>query len=295
MQGVKMNKLPLPNVNDLDALQRVADNRRLRSFPHLRPVVRDLHVGYTFYHLANGNAEIINPMALDGAVQEYLRGHYENPPAALSFISKIRSEDQHRICPMCGSQHRHTLDHILPKEDFPEFAIFSANLVPACKCNTDRGQIVKGELPGERILHPYFDECMSGRLISARYQDLGQIPRISLRVLLDPNHPDYAAVAFHVRTVIEKSPILGRIKDCWVDLCRLPKLKIRALEHIPKSPAHLRNIIEQELEMVDAENRGKNSWNSAFVAGLLDVDVTQWLFEKLTAPGRGPDDPLTTL
>jgi 5-methylcytosine-specific restriction endonuclease McrA len=290
-----MNKLPLPDVDDLSAVHNVADNRRLQSFPHLRPVVNDLHVGYAHYHLVGGNAEAIVPMALDEAVQGYLRSHYNSPPAALSFISRMRREDQQRICPMCGSKHRHTLDHLLPKEDYPEFAIFSANLVPACKCNTDRGQTVKGDAVGERVLHPYFDECMSRRLIAARFDDLGHIPRISLRILLNPDHQDYTAVAFHVRTVVEKGAILERIKDCWVDLCRLPRLKIRALERIPRNVPHLREILNRELEMVDEENRGRNSWDSVFVAGLLDVDVTRWLFERLTAPGRAPNDPLTTL
>jgi hypothetical protein len=290
-----MNKLPLPDVDDLNAIRSVADNRRLQSFPHLQPVVNNLHVAYVHYRFAGGNAEAIAPVVLDEAVQDYLRGHYSNPPAALSFIARMRSEGRQRICPMCGSQHRHTLDHLLPKEDYPEFAIFSANLVPACKCNTDRGQTVKGDAAGERVLHPYFDECMSRRLIAARFEDLGPIPRINLRILLDPGHPDYAAVAFHVRTVVQKSAILERIKDCWVDLCRLPRLKIRALERIPSSVPRLRLILERELDMVDEENRGKNSWDSAFVAGLLDPDVIRWLFERLTAPGRTPDDPLTSL
>jgi hypothetical protein len=288
-----MNKLPLPDVDDLEAVRSVAGNSRLQSFPHLRPVVDDIYASYVYYHLVRGNAEAIVPMALDDAVRGYLRGHYHSPPTALSFISRMRSKDQQHVCPMCGSKHRHTLDHLLPKENYPEYAIFSANLVPACKCNTDRGQTVTGDTLGERILHPYFDECMSRRLIAARFEDLGHIPRISLRILLDPGHQDYTTVAFHVRTVVEKSAILERIKDCWVDLCRLPRLKIRALERIPRSVARLREILESELEMVDEENRGKNSWDSAFVAGLLDADVTTWLFDRLSAPGREPNDPLT--
>ncbi|AMV48515.1 hypothetical protein ATN79_48610 [Paraburkholderia caribensis] len=287
--------MPLPEVDDINAIRSVADNHRLRSFPHLKPIVNDLHAGYVQYRLVGGDAETIVPMALEEAVRGFLRGHYDSPPAALSFILRMRNEDQQRICPMCGSKHRYTLDHLLPKEDYPEFAIYSANLVPACKCNTDRGQTVRGNAAGERVLHPYFDECMSGRLIAARFDNLGLIPRISLRILLDPRHRDYAAVTFHVRTVVEKGAILGRIKDCWVDLCRLPKLKIRALEQIPQSVVRLREILEHELAMVDEENRGKNSWDSAFIAGLLDVDVTQWLFERLTAPGRTPNDPLTTI
>lgn len=71
-------------------------------------------------------------------------------------------------CPMCGSLHSGTLDHIFPQSDYPEFAVFSRNLVPACKCNSKRQNDLLGDGQGERILHPYYDVCLGERLLSAR-------------------------------------------------------------------------------------------------------------------------------
>jgi len=50
------------------------------------------------------------------------------------------------------------------KTDFPAFAIFGRNLVPACKCNSKRSTLLIGPNPGERILHPYYDDVLGERL-----------------------------------------------------------------------------------------------------------------------------------
>lgn len=62
-------------------------------------------------------------------------------------------------CPTCGGigQPR-TLDHYLPKANYPKLAIVPQNLIPACRdCNTDkRNPLV--EHPHQQLLHPYLDK-----------------------------------------------------------------------------------------------------------------------------------------
>jgi len=36
--------------------------------------------------------------------------------------------------------------------------------VPACKCNSKRSTLLIGPNPGERILHPYYDDVLGERL-----------------------------------------------------------------------------------------------------------------------------------
>jgi hypothetical protein len=63
-------------------------------------------------------------------------------------------------CPFCGLSESSTLDHYLPKELNPQFAIFPKNLVPCCPlCNTRKRDKVLDEETDIRIfLHPYFDD-----------------------------------------------------------------------------------------------------------------------------------------
>jgi len=62
-------------------------------------------------------------------------------------------------CPFCCIGEASTLDHYLPKELHPQFAIYSGNLVPCCSpCNTRKSQLVLDDKTEIRLfLHPYFD------------------------------------------------------------------------------------------------------------------------------------------
>lgn len=287
-----MNKLPPPDIDDAAAFAALANNPRVRSFPRLQGSIPAVAAGYAQYQAAAGNGFAVATVPLDAEVETLLRAHYQNPPAVLKYINDIRLESEHRVCPMCGSLHSGTLDHLLPKEDYVAFAVFSLNLVPACKCNTRRGRVLFGNAPDERILHPYFDDCLSDRLIAARFDDLGAIPRVSLQLCVFPGHAQYEAISFHKRLIVERTAILRHFADGWTRLCQRPRLAVRALANIPASLEQLQITLLEEVELLDEEHGGKNNWNSAFVTGLLDSHVIDWLYEGLTAPGRAADGPL---
>ncbi|MEP5765204.1 MAG: hypothetical protein ABJ308_11440 [Halieaceae bacterium] len=61
-------------------------------------------------------------------------------------------------CPFCGGiGQTFTLDHYLPKSEYPQFSVFPANLVPCCRdCNSEKGAAVATSA-GSQVLHPYFD------------------------------------------------------------------------------------------------------------------------------------------
>ena len=74
-------------------------------------------------------------------------------------------------CPFCGGIGRpKTLDHYLPKANYPVFSVHPANLVPSCRdCNTGKGNAIILEA-GKQVLHPYFDDdCyFNEKWVSAR-------------------------------------------------------------------------------------------------------------------------------
>lgn len=61
-------------------------------------------------------------------------------------------------CPLCGGiGHVRTLDHYLPKANFPLYSVMPTNLVPCCRdCNSEKLNSF-AEIRGEQTLHPYFD------------------------------------------------------------------------------------------------------------------------------------------
>lgn len=61
-------------------------------------------------------------------------------------------------CPLCGGVgHVRTLDHYLPKANFPLYAVMPTNLVPCCRdCNSEKLNAFS-QVRENQTLHPYFD------------------------------------------------------------------------------------------------------------------------------------------
>jgi hypothetical protein len=287
-----MNKIPEPTYDDIQALTDLSVNPKAGSFPDLQADVGPITQGYLQYIAAKGDAFAINPVALTGLNAEYLRAHYKSPPRNLSYITALREDTEHRTCPMCGSLHRGTLDHLLPKNTYGEFSVFSKNLVPACKCNSKRKETLKGLLPNQRILHPYFDKCLAGRLVSAKFEALGAVPRVGLTLVVPTTHPQYAAIDFHFQSIVMRTAVKGYLSEKWSDLVRKPSLVVRDLKRNPATVSELTALLKKERLLLDESHKSKNNWNSVFISGLLEQSVRNWLFVALNAPGRQPDKSL---
>lgn len=62
-------------------------------------------------------------------------------------------------CPFCGGLgHAWTLDHYLPKANFPAYSVHPNNLVPCCRdCNSGKNASF-GHHAHDQALHPYLDQ-----------------------------------------------------------------------------------------------------------------------------------------
>lgn len=64
------------------------------------------------------------------------------------------------LCPYCTLNEANTTEHILPKEQFPEYAIDTLNLIPACSnCNSIKGEQVV-DSNGERITINFYKDAL---------------------------------------------------------------------------------------------------------------------------------------
>lgn len=287
-----MNKIPLPVYDDANAFASLSNNRRLGSYPQLQCLVGTVQASYAQYVAVNGQPALVQKQPVSVTVANFLKGHYAFPPDDLAHIKEMRESTEHLVCPMCGSMHSGTLDHYLPKNGFPSFSVFSMNLVPACKCNSKRKETLTGANANERVLHPYFDACLGERLVRADFDDLSDVPRVSIELMITNTHPDYPAISFHVQSIVQRSAIQAYQADRWSSLFRKPSLVIRAFEKNVESQAEVENILENEREALDDLHKGKNNWNSVFVSGLLHPPVVSWLTDRLSVPDREPNSPL---
>lgn len=287
-----MNKLAPPTYDDSAALDSLAGNKLLGSFPRLTRHLTKLKAAYIQYVAANGDVTAVNPVIIPKVTAGFLRGHYASPPKAIEYITTMRLDSDANTCPMCGSLHSGTLDHLMDKESHPAFSIFAQNLVPACKCNSKRLKPLVGPNAGERILHPYFDAVLAERIVAARFTDLGPAPHVETRIVLDTTHPHHAAAAFHHDSVIMRTAIHRYLGKRWAMLMRRPSLAVPDLAVDPVDRLELMTMIRSERDRTDESRESRNNWDSVFLTGLLDDDVLDWLYGRFSRGGRRPGSTL---
>ena len=288
-----MNRLDPPDYfDDAAAIDALALNTRLKCYPDLTAQVPAIKAGYVQYVAASGDAHGVANVALQAPIRAQLKALYASPSKELPHIDRMREESDANCCPMCGSFHSGTLDHLLPKKEYPVFAIFGRNLVPACKCNSKRTNQITGANPSERILHPYFDDVLRKRLFVAHFDDLGLAPRITLRALLEPADAHAPAVRFHITNIVDRTSILRHLRTSWTNLLRRPSLTAADLRNAPETREALEDILTAELDRQDDTFGSRNNWRSVFLAGLLNDVALDWLFAAFQRPAWEADGPL---
>jgi len=154
LEAIAVNDTTL--YDDVAAAKRGARRVRLQA---ARPAVLAAYLRYSDSAPGLENMPVPN---LTHPQKEALLHAFEIETAPLRvFRSQLLDEViEGAKCPFCGMGETSTLDHYLPKEAYPQFSIFSRNLVPACaSCNTLKGdRFLDEHLQVRLFLHPYFDD-----------------------------------------------------------------------------------------------------------------------------------------
>lgn len=105
------------------------------------------------------------PISKNLKIGGLLRAFYLAPPKDVKEVLRVRRRDHNLLeCPSCGyPTEPDTLDHFLPKEDWPEYAIFPNNLVPQCRgCAPVKGQRYYGTTENSALfLNPIYSDAIS--------------------------------------------------------------------------------------------------------------------------------------
>ena len=163
-----MRKLPAP-IEDASQVYRTCisgiRNEELRM--RLEEIQPDIALAAQQFRAAGEGATFYNiPRSEDvrGVVtKDEMSGLYKYRMAkkkapARTVYDRLLSIPSHGICPLCGQRTASTLDHYLPKTQYPALAVVPINLVPACKdCNKAKGVSFPLSENGQ-TLHPYFDD-----------------------------------------------------------------------------------------------------------------------------------------
>ena len=267
-----MKAINPPEVDDIEELQLLANNINLGSYPELLNEYIQFLSQYNDYIVNNGDPWRITPMAISSDFKKALICHYNKAPKdRLKFIKDSRYTSSPLVCPMCGGFGNGTMDHYLPKANYPEYSFFSKNLVPACNCNSLRGTAVKGRASPARAIHPYYDDFLDQRLYQAVFEGGFETPKISIEII-DNNHPEVDILQFHLDEVIVNDATLGWFDKYWGDLSLrahdILELVLPLAPQIVTGDALL-VVIERYRNSKDKEYDTPNNWLSIFYTGLM--------------------------
>lgn len=278
-----MKKLTPYVIDDLQILKDLSKKNSCASSPYLAHEFLIMKQQYETFNRNNGIPWLCSSAGIQDILAEKLEYHYEkqSPKVTFEFIKKIRKELSPKTCPMCGSMGVSTVDHYLPRADFPEWTIFSKNLVPACDCNSRRSTTVCGSQPNERVLHPYFDDALENRLMSCHIWGDFQSPNFDIIALAAPNvHPDM--VEFHLNEIVRKSNIINWLKDTWDGMRAVPSDVIENMEDDETvTSAQLIVKLNKLLGKYDRRYKTKNNWSSVFIHGILqNQNAIDWIVNQ---------------
>ncbi len=132
--------------------------------------------------------QIISPRVDGTKIISYYKYRLLQRPNGRKFYDEIILSTPYDICPYCTVHIVKTLDHFLPKSEYPSYSITPTNLIPCCRdCNTEK-KISFPRNPNDQTFHPYFDAVDTDRWIRA--QLMNSTPLSFQYKVVQPEHWD---------------------------------------------------------------------------------------------------------
>jgi 5-methylcytosine-specific restriction endonuclease McrA len=183
----------------------------------------------------------------------------------VSLIKNIKTQNEYLLskCPYCLVREPSTWDHYLPKAKYPEYSVFSPNLIRVCDvCNRKKSDgLVQNT---KEAIHTYFDKLPNTELLVCDVTlDNANIPIMNFNVPNPTNNTQITLVQNHFNAFDLAETYIDYAKDY---------LSVLLQEFANKFPTGITaQIYKQELIFIHNQipmNRGYNYWQAALLKGL---------------------------
>ena len=262
-----MKHLPELITDDNEAWIDIALESRKENVDELRDLRDDLIEAYDSYdELIDEHTE---PLEESDFLEEkeLLVDYYESPPKNLKGLLQERRNDHGLLeCPFCGyPMAPDTLDHFIPKTDWPEFSIHSDNLVPQCRgCAPTKGdRYFCNEEEAAIFLHPFFNNLLSRvRFKVTVLFDAGDDKpsfQITLKAIDDIEEGELQRLKVHLKEL--------KVKQRFILYCHREYQSWKTKKS--KSNFDITYALNARLLEVENGEQGKD-WKSSLYRGMLD-------------------------
>lgn len=209
-----------------------------------------------------------------------LKEFYVSPPKGLreKLIFRRRKHELDE-CPYCGYPlPPRTLDHFLPKEHWPECAIFANNLVPQCSgCAPIKGQRYYCKDHRQALfLHPMYSSALSTVRFYIEISLVGDQPKFDpiFNILDDVSDVDEERIILHIKSLQVKRRIIEYCHEQYLRWIRIVSLKGCDIQ-----ASFTTRLKERALDSY------ASNWSIAFYQGVLRNPEVVADLQKRAPPG----------
>lgn len=255
-----MRAIPPLNLQDHKLFADIAEAKQGDRGALMTALAPAAKAAYVAYSKAAPAVDSLEATVLSEGEAEAMKHAYNVATAPFAKArGKLLGRVVANVCPFCDVGESTTLDHYLPKEHWPIYAVFTRNLVPSCaSCNTRKKVLVVDEVERVRaFLHPYFDAIPTQRFLA-------------LNAVLHPNTLSLTYTVFRPAGV--DAPTFRHLRSHFNKMKLAKRHRLRSLSHLKdRLPALRRWFATGGQAQVSAEltqeandlsgSLGVNSWN----------------------------------
>lgn len=180
------------------------------------------------------------------------------------YICQIRENHQSQCCPMCGRPGADTIDHVLPKDEYPQFSLLSKNLVPCCeRCNRVKNKSIPTSSK-TRYLHPYYDQFLTDQVIQLDIRFYNDIPIFKIIPCNGLSAEQQSIVAFHIKELKINTKIIMHYRNTWRAFLKTIEKLWGQEDTIDKVVLRLNERLDGFIDLKDDEFETRNNWDSIF-------------------------------
>lgn len=272
-----MKNLVELNLNDINIYEKIADSKRPPRKEILINLIENIRICYDKYVESSSSLEELSSNFVSNSVETIevkgcLIHCYDNSTAELNKLKKQINEAQpyeiRSRCQLCGIDSSSTLDHYLPKNDFPEYSVFSKNLVPCCNvCNINKGN--KWIENGKRLfLNLYYDKILEKDFLSAKIIIEDDTPIVEFEIIdQDLNSYFSELISNHFKEL----NLFDRYKQEANRILSLIKYELKNYDLINSDITLIKKWLKQAADS-KKDCYGTNSWKALIYDALAECD-----------------------
>lgn len=269
------------SINNTNLFKEIIYSKHNPTRDRLLSCLESIVSDYGEYDRNHDNLEQMVPDRVICDYREDLWKCYESGQRVSQIKCDIKNNVPDEIkgkCLYCMISEPNTLDHYLDKSEFPEFSVYTDNLIPCCSyCNNLKG--TRWIEAGKRIIvNSYYDEEPDERYL---YISVGMSSG-------EHANPYIVDVRCNFDSVSACNKQIDIIKSHYKKLKLIDRYKDQAVGYLANIVYEMteqprlsrQGVIETLNRRIHSliRNNGNNFWETAVCYGILDnQDVIEWL------------------